>query len=617
MDARKEKKFAVNYYHFLMIVILFLIAKTCLDEATSQGIKYSEFKQHLRDGKVRNIVVKGDSIIGEYNEPINGKTNFNTILVDSELANFLDTNKVSYEGVKESNLLGSFILFILPTLIFIGFWYYVLRKGLKGMSGSGGSFMSVGKSKAKIYVQTDTKITFKDVAGADEALEELREVIDFLKNADKVKRLGGKMPKGVLLVGPPGTGKTLIAKAIAGEAAVPFFSTNGAEFVEMFVGVGAARVRDLFEQAKKSAPCIIFIDELDAMGKTRHSSVFSGNDEKEQTLNQLLVEMDGFDTQGGIIILAATNRPEMIDPALIRAGRFDRQVVIDKPDKNGRKEILLIHLKKIKVDQNLNLDTLASLTPGFTGADLANLANEAALIATRENSELVLQDHFTRAMERIIAGVEKKSRILGPKEKEIVSIHEMGHALVGYALNKDDKVHKVSIIPHGIGSMGHTIQHPSEDRYLMTREDLENKMAVLMAGRAAEMLIFKKLSTGAADDLIKATNIAREMVLKYGMIQELGYVSYEERTFQFLENQESLHKHYSEKTSQKIDENIKELIMNAFNRSFEFLSHHQEILNKASKILMEQETLNEDELNNIFYQLDSRKNKDTFEINVH
>lgn len=572
-----------------------------------QSIPFSEFKQYLERGDVKHVTVRGENLSGEFKHPINGKTTFNTTTVPPETASLLDKAKVSYDSLGSGSGMGNFILFLLPTLIFIGFWYYVLRRGIKGMTGGGGSFMSVGKSRAKIYVEKDTKTTFKDVAGADEALEELKEVTDFLKNADKVKSLGGKMPKGILLVGSPGTGKTLIAKAIAGEAGVPFFSTNGAEFVEMFVGVGAARVRDLFEQAKKSAPCIIFIDELDAMGKTRHSNIMGGNDEKEQTLNQLLVEMDGFDTQGGIIILAATNRPEMIDPALLRAGRFDRQVVVDKPDRKGRTDILAIHVQKVKIDPDVKLDSIAGLTPGFTGADLANLVNEAALIATRENSNNVKMDHFTRAMERIVAGIEKKNKVLSPKEKEIVSYHEMGHALVGYAFSKDDKVHKVSIIPHGIGAMGYTIQHPTEDRYLMTKEDLENKMAVLMAGRASEMLIFKKLSTGASDDFMKATNIAREMVMRYGMSNELGFVSYDEPNSQFLEINDAFGRpSYSDETAKEIDDVVKKIIMSAYNRAFDFLSTQKDILDEAAHTLMDRETLNEEELKNIFARLDNK-----------
>lgn len=611
MEAEKENnKFVFSYYHLFLAVLMFLVVRSCLEGASMQRIGYSEFKQHLQEGEVKNVLIRGETISGEFKEPINGRTTFTTTMVEPEVAKQFDKYNVPYDSQGSSTGLGNIFLFLLPTLLFIGFWYYILRRGLKGMQGGGGSFMSIGKSKAKIYVEKDTKVTFKDVAGADEALEELKEVIEFLKNADKIQGLGGQMPKGILLVGSPGTGKTLIAKAIAGEAGVPFFSTSGAEFVEMFVGVGAARVRDLFEQAKKTAPCIIFIDELDALGKTRHSSIMSGNDEKEQTLNQLLVEMDGFDTQKGIIILAATNRPEMIDPALLRAGRFDRQVVVDKPDRKGRSDILNIHIKKLKLGGDINIDSIAAITPGFTGADLANLCNEAALIATRDKSDSVHMDHFTRAMERIIAGIEKKNKVLSPREKETVSYHEMGHALVGHALSKDDKVHKVSIIPHGLGAMGYTIQHPTEDRYLMTKEDLENKMAVLMGGRAAEMLIYNQLSTGASDDLVKATNIAREMVMRFGMTEELGFVAYEEPNSQFLEVKESFGRpSYSDKTAKEIDDCVKKILMRAYDRAFHFLTEHRDLLDRAAQELREKETLTEDQLKEIFSVLDQENHR--------
>jgi cell division protease FtsH len=606
METKKENKFAFNYYHLLLALLVFFIVRSCLESTSIQNLPYSEFKKIVSTGNIKKVTIRGEEINGEFNKPIDGKTGFVTKMVEPEVAKQFDQYKIPYESLGSSSILGQFLLYMLPTIIFMGLWWYIMRKGLKGMSGGTGSFMSVGKSRAKIYVQTNTKINFKDVAGADEALEELKEVIDFLKNTEKVKSLGGKMPKGVLLVGPPGTGKTLIAKAIAGEAEVPFFSTNGAEFVEMFVGVGAARVRDLFEQAKKSAPCIIFIDELDALGKTRHANIMGGNDEKEQTLNQLLVEMDGFDTQGGIIILAATNRPEMIDPALLRAGRFDRQVVIDRPDRKGRNDILKIHLEKIKSDLDVNRDTLSGLTPGFTGADLANLVNEAALIATRENSLSVKMDHFTRAMERIVAGIEKKSKVLGQKEKEIVSYHEMGHALVGYGLNQEDKVHKVSIIPHGMGSMGHTIQHPTEDRYLMSKDDLENKMSVLMAGRASEMLIFGKLTTGASDDFLKATNIAREMIMRFGMSEELGFVSYESPQSQFLDTKDTFGRtSFAEETAKIIDDNIKKIVMNAYERAYHFLEKQKDVLIHGAKTLMEKESMNEEDLKKIFSKIES------------
>lgn len=611
-DDTKNKKFIFNYYHLFLALFIFFIVRTCIQGTSYLKIPYSQFNKYLERGDIKSVTVRGDIISGDFTRPINNKTSFNTIKIDNEIANKLDKKNVEYDGQQQESPFGSLFFILLPTLIFIGFWYYVLRKGMKNIGGGTGSFMSVGKSKAKIYIEKDTKLTFKDVAGTDEALDELKEVIEFLKDADKIKNLGGKMPKGILLVGPPGTGKTLIAKAIAGEANVPFFSTNGAEFVEMFVGVGAARVRDLFEQAKKTAPCIIFIDELDAMGKTRHTSIMGGNDEKEQTLNQLLVEMDGFDTQGGIIILAATNRPEMIDPALLRAGRFDRQVVVDKPDRKGRKDILNIHTKKIKISEDLNLESIAAITPGFTGADLANLCNEAALLATRENAENVVMDHFTRAMERIVAGIEKKSKVLNQHEKEIVSYHEMGHALVGHAFTKEDKIHKVSIIPHGIGSMGYTIQHPTEDRYLLTKEELENKMTVFLAGRAAEMLVFNKLSTGASDDLMKATNIAREMVMRFGMTEELGYVAYEVSPSPFLEVRETFGRQsYSDITAKEIDECVKKMIMLSYNRAYQYLKMEKNILELAALELMEHETLNEDKLENIFATLD----RDTYQEN--
>jgi cell division protease FtsH len=605
MEKQNPKKNPVNLNHFLLALMSFLIIRSCLENSLKKQISYSEYKSYLKQGLVKNVVVNGEKIRGEFTKEIKGKKSFNTTIVPSTLSKELDQYHVNYEGLPGNHLLSHLFVFIIPTLLFIGFWYFILRRGIKNMGGGAG-FMSVGKTKAKIYVETDTKVTFKDVAGADEALSELQEVIDFLKTPEKVKYLGGKIPKGILLYGPPGTGKTLIAKAIAGEAGVPFFSTNGAEFVEMFVGVGAARVRDLFEQAKQSAPCIIFIDELDAMGKTRHSSLISGNDEKEQTLNQLLVEMDGFDTQGGVIILAATNRPEMIDPALLRAGRFDRQVVIEKPDRKGRIDILNIHIKKIKIDPEIKLDSIAGLTPGFTGADLANLVNEATLIATRESAAQVNLDHFTRAMERIVAGIEKKNKILGLREKEIISYHEMGHALVGHAFSKDDRIHKVSIIPHGPGAMGYTIQHPTEDRYLMTKSDLENKMTTLMAGRASEMLIFGQLSTGALDDLQKATHVARDMVTQFGMADDLGYVAYEEHTSPFLEVSDPFgHHSYSDRTAKEIDESVKNLVMNAYQRAFHFLENHRDLLDRAAQELKEKETLNEDDLRTFFDLIDS------------
>jgi cell division protease FtsH len=468
-----------------------------------------------------------------------------------------------------------------------------------GEQGGMGGLMAIGKSKAKVYMETDTKVSFADVAGVDEAKEELKEVVEFLKNPEAHGRLGAKIPKGVLLVGPPGTGKTLLARAVAGEAGVPFFSISGSEFVEMFVGVGAARVRDLFEQARKKAPCIIFIDELDALGRARGAFSLGGHDEKEQTLNQLLVELDGFDPKEGIVLLSATNRPEILDPALLRAGRFDRQVLVDRPDKVGRVAILKVHTRKVQLADDVKLDEIAALTAGFTGADLANLVNEAALIATRRGAEAVSAPDFTAAVERIIAGLEKKNRLLNPHEREVVAHHEMGHALVAMALPGTDPVHKVSIIPRGIGSLGYTIQRPTEDRFLMTRSELENKLAVLLAGRAAESISFAEVSTGAADDVKKATDIARSIVTRFGMDETLGNVSYEDEPRQFLGTLPSMLQttvRHSEDTTQKIDEAVRTIVHRAFERATVILKQRRDTLEQAAKLLLEHETLDQEQL---------------------
>lgn len=591
---------------FLYLIIgLYFILTFHERYVTSQveNMTYSEFKESLAAKNINEITISGDQVSGSFKKEVNGKERFKTTLVDTELAQELDQYDVKYGRVIENTFFSDMLMLLLPTLLFIGLWFFIIRKAMSksmGGGGPGGSFMGLGKSKAKIFVETDTKVTFQDVAGADEALEELHEIIDFMKNIERVRALGGKMPKGVLLIGPPGTGKTLIAKAVAGEAGVPFFSTSGAEFVEMFVGVGAARVRDMFEQAKKTAPCIIFIDELDALGKARHGSTMGGNDEKDQTLNQLLVEMDGFDTKAGIIILAATNRPEILDPALLRSGRFDRQVLIDRPDRKGRKDILAIHVKKVTLADDVDLDKIAGITPGFSGADIANLVNEAALIATRKHSESINMDHFTNAMERMMAGLEKKNRLLNAFEREVVAYHEMGHALVGSKLSPGDSIHKVSIIPRGIGSLGYTIQRPTEDRFLLTKEELHKKMSVLLAGRAAESLIFSHLSTGASDDLIKATNIAREMVLRYGMSDELGFVSFDDSQPTMLGGVQVSQKNYSEETARNIDKIVKDLVMAAYQRSHKILSEKQDILEKSAKLLLDKETLNETELFEFF-----------------
>jgi cell division protease FtsH len=474
-----------------------------------------------------------------------------------------------------------------------------MRKFAEKAGGMGGGFLSVGKSKVKVYMESDVKVTFADVAGVDEAKDELREIVNFLKSPKEYGRLGARVPKGVLLVGPPGTGKTLLARAVAGEAGVPFLSINGSEFVEMFVGVGAARVRDLFEQARQKAPAIIFIDELDAMGRARGAyGAMGGHDEKEQTLNQLLVEMDGFDPTSGLVLLAATNRPEILDPALLRAGRFDRQVLVDRPDKKGRIDILKVHAKKVQLAADVDLEKVAALTPGFTGADLANLINEAALLATRRGGNEITMADFNNGIERMIAGLEKKNRILNEHERTVVAYHEMGHALVAMSLPGSDPVHKISIIPRGVGALGYTIQRPTEDRFLMTRQELENKMSVLLGGRAAEHVVFNEISTGAADDLQKVTDIARSIVMRYGMDDKLGNVAYEQERSSFLNvpGMGAQPRDHSEETAREIDCAVRKLVQGAFARAVDILVHRRAELERGARTLLEKETLTEEDL---------------------
>lgn len=526
---------------------------------------------------------------------------FITTRVEPDLARDLQQHDVVVTGQVESTFLRDLLSWVVPVALFVGLWMFILRRMGGGM---GGGLMQIGKSKAKVYVQTDTGVTFADVAGVDEAKAELQEIVDFLKDPEEYGRLGGRMPKGVLLVGPPGTGKTLLARAVAGEAGVPFFSISGSEFVEMFVGVGAARVRDLFEQARAKAPAIIFIDELDALGRARGiGPMAGGHDEKEQTLNQLLVELDGFDPSSGLVLLAATNRPEILDPALLRAGRFDRQVLVDRPDKQGRIAILHVHIKKAKLAPDVSPEQIAALTPGFTGADLANLVNEATLLATRRKADAVTMEDFNNAIERIIAGLEKRNRLLNPREREIVAYHEMGHALVAMALPGVDPVHKVSIIPRGIGALGYTIQRPTEDRFLMTRQELANKMAVLLGGRAAEWIVFEHLSTGAADDLVKVTDIARAMVTRYGMTERLGHVALEKDRRSFLTTDQPYYgpqeRDYSDETAAAVDEEVKRIVEETFGRTVALLQERREILEKSSRLLLERETLGEEELREI------------------
>ncbi len=462
--------------------------------------------------------------------------------------------------------------------------------------------MSIGKSKAKFYVEDETKVTFKDVAGVEEAIEELQEIIEFLQNPGKFQSLGGKIPKGVLLVGPPGTGKTLLGRAVAGEAGVPFLSLTGSDFVEMFVGVGAARVRDLFAQAEEKAPCIIFIDELDAIGKARSvSPITGGHEERENTLNQLLSEMDGFDTRKGVIIMSATNRPEILDPALIRPGRFDRQIMVDRPSLKGREDILKVHVRGVKLGEDIDLHKIAARTPGMVGSDLANIVNEAALLAARKNKTAVDMDDFEEAIDRVMAGLEKRNRVMNPKEKEIVAYHETGHALVAESVPTADPVHRVSIIPRGIGSLGYTLQLPTEDRYLMTKSELEDRLAVLLGGRVAEEIIFNEASTGAQNDLYRATDIARSMIREYGMSQILGPITFErERRPLFLETMmPPSSKDYSEATAQEIDREVNSLITRAHDRAREILGGKKPTLDRLAKLLLEKEVLEGDELRQV------------------
>jgi cell division protease FtsH len=566
--------------------------------AQVEEVPYSTFREYLAAGRIAQVEVSETAILATLKDTLqSGRSRIVTTRVDPDLASELSSHGVTVSGAAERTSLWTLLGWVFPTLLLLGFWFFLMRGS---MAARQGGLMAIGKSKAKVYVETDTKVTFDDVAGVDEAKAELREVIAFLKDPTSYGHLGARIPKGILLVGPPGTGKTLLARAVAGEAKVPFFSINGSEFVELFVGVGAARVRDLFEQARQTAPCIVFIDEVDALGRARGVPLISGaSDEKEQTLNQLLAELDGFSSERGVVFLAATNRPEILDPALLRAGRFDRQVLVDRPDKIGRAQILAVHIRRVKVAPELDLDQVAALTPGFTGADLANLVNEAALVATRRSGEAVTLADMTMALERIVAGLEKKNRLINPRERTVVAYHEMGHALVARALPGTDPIHKVSIIPRGIGALGYTLQRPTEDRYLVTRAELERKLTVLLGGRAGEMLIFGELSTGAADDLAKATDIARDMVIRYGMDPTIGQVVYAEPTSPFLQPRllpELDLRRYSEATGREIECAVRGLVEEAFTRATAILSRNRAALEDGAQRLLEKETLTETEL---------------------
>jgi cell division protease FtsH len=584
-----EKPTHFNIWYLIIAVLgVFLLRDLWVTGTQVQPVPYSQFQQSLKEGLIKEIAISNNLIQGSYKSPqADGRSRFVTTRVDPELAKDLAQYEVQFSGVIENTWMREILSWVLPALGFYLIWMFLARR-LTEQGGLGGGFLSIGKSKAKVYMETDTKVTFDDVAGVDEAKEELREVVGFLKDPKSHGRLGGRIPKGVLLVGPPGTGKTLLARAVAGEAGVPFFS---------IVGVGAARVRDLFDQGRQKAPAIIFIDELDALGRARGAYGLGGHDEKEQTLNQLLVEMDGFDPSQGLVLLAATNRPEILDPALLRAGRFDRQVLVDRPDKKGRVQILHVHLKKVRLAPDVDPEQIAALTPGFTGADIANLVNEAALVATRRGADAVTLGDFTAAVERIVAGLEKKNRILNPFERKVVAYHEMGHALIALSLPGTDPVHKISIIPRGISALGYTIQRPTEDRFLMTQEELENKMAVLLGGRAAERIAFGHFSTGAADDLVKVTDIARSMVMRYGMDEKLGPVAYEGDRAAFLAEMPTLmERRFSEDTACQIDRAIRQVVEQAFGKAVDILQHKRQVLDEGALKLLQQETLVETDL---------------------
>jgi len=594
----KQYKFSI-WYVLLGIWVVLIVHNLLVSAFAIKTIPYSEFLNLLKENKVIEVAIRADQIQGKLKEGDSGTAKdimFRTVRVDPETSKLLEQYNVPFKGEIESRFLANLFSWLIPIFIFFGIWFFLMKR----MTGQQPGFMTLGKNKAKIYMQEDIDVRFEDVAGVDESKQELMEVVEFLMDPGKFTEIGGKIPRGTLLVGPPGTGKTMLAKAVAGESGVPFFSMSGSEFVEMFVGLGAARVRDLFEQATKKAPCIIFIDELDALGKARGFGTSGGHDEREQTLNQLLVEMDGFDPNIGVILLAATNRPEILDPALLRPGRFDRNILVDRPDKKGREEILKVHLKNIKAEENLDIDSLAGMTSGMVGADLANLINEAALLAVRRGKKKAGMPEFEEAVERVVAGLEKKNRLINPKEREIVAYHEMGHAIVASSLPGTDPVKKISIIPRGIAALGYTMQTPTEDRFLMNRSELFNRIATLFGGRAAEEIVFEDISTGAHNDLARATDIARSMVKEYGMSAKVGQVYFaREKRNQFLNIPTEGAVDYSEATAELIDSEVREIISNQYKRTMEILLEKRDILDDGAKILLEKEKIEGDELSGL------------------
>jgi cell division protease FtsH len=590
-----EKHHKFSIWYVLIGIWVVLIAQNVISTMIAvKTIPYSQFLNLLKAGQVTEVAITENQIQGKYKEKDGTEQAFKAMRVDPELSRMLEQYKVTFKGEVEPTFLRDLLSWVLPILIFIGVWYFLMKR----MAGQQPGFMSLGKNKAKIYMEDELKVRFTDVAGVDEAEQELVEVIEFLKNPSKFGELGGKIPKGILLVGPPGTGKTLLAKAVAGESGVPFFSMSGSDFVEMFVGLGAARVRDLFVQAKQKAPCIIFIDELDALGKARGlGGMTGGHDEREQTLNQLLVEMDGFDSKVGVILMAATNRPEILDPALLRPGRFDRHVLVDRPDKKGRADIIKVHLRSVKTGPDVDLEKLAAMTPGMVGADLANLANEAALLAVRRDRKEVGMAEFQEAVERIIGGLEKKNRLINRHEREVVAHHEMGHAIVAMSLPGTDPVHKISIIPRGIAALGYTMQVPTDDRFLMSKTELLNKIASLLGGRAAEEIVFGDISTGAHTDLSRATDIAKSMVKEYGMSSTLGqvYLAHDKRS-PFMDLGMQDRGDYSDATSQAIDGEIQQIISSQYKVAMDILKEKKGILEGGARLLLEKEKIDGGEI---------------------
>ena len=629
-----DKKQTFSLWYLLVALVGMILLQEITSKGHTQTLTYSEFKQAIAAGKVDEVLIADGVASGKLRadgldqilpkdkiealKRTGGEHGFSTVLVDDPgLVAQLDAAKVRYGTARQSKWLGALVSWVAPAVVFLGIWWFLMKR-IGGGMGHGG-MLEIGKSKARVYMQTETGITFKEVAGIDEAREELMEVVDFLKNPDRYKRLGGKIPKGVLIVGAPGTGKTLLAKAVAGEAGVPFLSLSGSEFVEMFVGVGAARVRDLFEQAAAKAPCIVFIDELDALGKARGIGMTGGHEEHEQTLNQLLVEMDGFDTNRGVIIMAATNRPEILDPALLRPGRFDRHVAIDRPDLNGRRQILEVHVKNVKLAADVDIAAVAARTPGFAGADLANLVNEATLRAAKHGKEAVEMTDFEEALDRIVAGLEKRNRVMNSMERKFVAYHEAGHALVAEMRKNTDRVSKVSIIPRGIAALGYTQQSPTEDRYLMRKSELLDRIDVLLGGRVAEKLVFDDVSTGAENDLQRATDMARHMVTHYGMSDTLGLATFESRPVPLYLNGPSAPgtREFSERTAEAIDGEVRCILDEARERVLRTLTAHRDTLDALARLLLDKEVVDRAMLDRLMSEAGTRAQVPVAEVPVH